>query len=136
MSDFLVHGLRHWDAADLCIRASVGVFFAISGYHKLFNKDRHATLVETFKKDGIPCIRFNQWFVPIVEFTAGIWFTLGLLTVISAGLLGAICLVATCTDGVKRIRDWKPEAQARLNELQGHVVFKKATDVAQERGVA
>lgn len=96
------------DVALAMLRATVGVFFAISGFHKLFNHERHASLVKTLEDSGIPFVRFNQWWVPGVEFVAGVALTLGFLTLVSAAMLGAICLVATCTDGLKRIREWKP----------------------------
>lgn len=97
-----------FDAALAIDRVAVGAFFAISGYHKLFNEERHAALVETFKANNIPCVRLNEWFVPIVEFAAGTALAVGFLSVVSALLLGAICLVATCTDGIKRIRAFNP----------------------------
>ena len=49
-------------------RMVVGLFFAISGFHKLFLKQRHEALVETLKDDKIPFIGLFQWFVPSVEF--------------------------------------------------------------------
>ncbi len=42
----------------------VGLFFAISGFHKLFFKQRHEALVETLKDDKIPFVGLFQWFVP------------------------------------------------------------------------
>lgn len=99
--------LSHEHAFAL-LRISVGAFFAISGFHKLVIPERHDSLVQTFKELKIPFIRFNEWFVPFVEFIAGVCFAVGLGHVISGLLLGAICLVATLTDGVKRIKAWKP----------------------------
>lgn len=93
-------------------RIAVGLFFAISGYHKLTNADRHAALVATLKVDKIPFVRLNQWFVPGVELVAGIALLLNVGSVFAALLLGAICLVATCTDGWKRIAEWKPVDKA------------------------
>lgn len=106
--DLATFGGQAPDAAIALNRVVTGVFFAISGGHKLFNPGRHASLVETLKRDGIPLLRFNQWFVPGVEFVFGLTLTVGLFSVVSALMLGAICLVATCTDGAKRIRDWHP----------------------------
>lgn len=93
-------------------RIAVGLFFAISGYHKLTNADRHAALVATLRADKIPFMRLNQWFVPVVELVAGIALLLNVGSVFAALLLGAICLVATCTDGWKRIAEWKPVDKA------------------------
>lgn len=109
MIDALLHGLSVHDTGITINRVAVGVFFTISGYHKLFNAERHAGLVETLTRDRIPCIRFNSWFVPSVELIAGAALAIGFLSVISALLLGAVCLVATCADGFRRIvEDFRP----------------------------
>jgi uncharacterized membrane protein YphA (DoxX/SURF4 family) len=94
----------------MLLQVSAGVFFAISGYHKLANRERHATLVATLKQDRVPLVRINEWFVPTVELTAGAALVLaqGLLAAIAAALLLGVCTVATCVDGLKRVRDWKP----------------------------
>lgn len=102
----------HHDVGITVLRVAVGTFFTISGYHKLFNPERHASLRATLEKDGIPFIRFNEWWVPLVEFTFGLWLTLGFLTVISSVFLLVICLIATCTDGWKRIMAWSPVDKA------------------------
>lgn len=95
-------------AAYTGLRAATGTFFVLSGFHKLTNKARHAGLVSTLTTDGIPAVRFMQWFVPAVEFSAGLGVTFGALTSIAAAGLFVICTVATLTDGLKRIPAWKP----------------------------
>ncbi len=113
------HGLGIPDYAQTLIRVGVGSFFAISGYHKLFNKQRHETLVSTLKDCGIPeylhlghmtfpCIKYMQWFVPGVEYFGGIAVAAGIFAPVFATMLMAICLVAICTDGLKRVAQWKP----------------------------
>jgi uncharacterized membrane protein YphA (DoxX/SURF4 family) len=93
----------------LLARVTVGAFFAIAGFHKLFNRDRHGHLVETLKADNIPLLTFNAWFVPLVEFFAGVLLTLGVLSTLSALLLGAVCLVALCVDCIPHVRErWHP----------------------------
>ena len=52
-------------------RVALGTFFAISGYHKLFNASRHATLIQTLRDDGVRALPTMQWLVPGVEFSAG-----------------------------------------------------------------
>lgn len=94
--------------AYAALRVATGSFFVISGAHKLFNRDRHATLVSTLKVCGIPFVPFMQWFVPGVEFAAGLGVATGTLTPLAALGLLAICIVATCTDGLKRIPAWHP----------------------------
>src|SRR5258706_1268236 len=88
-------------------RIAVGLFFTISGYHKLTNADRHAALVATLKADKIPFVRLNQWFVPVVELVAGIALLLNGGTGIAALLLGPICLAATGTAGMNSIYQWQ-----------------------------
>jgi uncharacterized membrane protein YphA (DoxX/SURF4 family) len=106
--DALTHGFGLAGVALTVNRAAVGVFFAFSGYHKVFNRARHEALVSTLNKDGVPLVRINQWFVPIVELTAGSAVAMGLYAPMCAFFLVAICMVATCLDGVERIKDWAP----------------------------
>ena len=101
--DVLFNGLHMGDVALLLNRVAVGAFFAISGYHKLFNAKRHASFVETLKECGVPCIAFNQWFVPIVEFLGGLAVTTGFLAPLAALGMFFIMVVAICTDGITRI---------------------------------
>jgi hypothetical protein len=43
----------------------------LSGHRKLFNAERHRSMVDELKALGVPAVGFNQWWVPLVEFTAG-----------------------------------------------------------------
>lgn len=104
----LQFGFGSGEVALTLNRVALGAFFAISGYHKLFNKQRHAGLVGTFKDLGIPCIGFNQWFVPSIEFFGGLAVLSGILAPFAALGLIAICLVATCTAGLRRIPSYNP----------------------------
>ena len=71
MIDILFNGVGWTDIALTLNRIAVGLFFMISGYHKLFNAQRHRILVDELKGLGIPAVGFNQWWVPSVEFAAG-----------------------------------------------------------------
>lgn len=104
----LVHGAQWEGVAGTINRALVGTFFTISGWHKLTNKDRHATLVSTLIDLKVPFVKWNQWFVPSVEFAGGLALAFGIFPVMAAMLLGAICLIAACTDGVRRVKSWNP----------------------------
>jgi uncharacterized membrane protein YphA (DoxX/SURF4 family) len=97
----------------ILLQSVAGAFFAISGYHKLANKERHAALVSTLESDHVPLVRMNQWFVPAVEMSAGIALTMAygpaaIVAPLAAALLLAICVVATCVDGFKRIAEYQP----------------------------
>ena len=54
------------------MRLALGLFFVLSGVHKLTNKERHKIFVETLRVLGIPHIGILQWFVPGVEFFGGL----------------------------------------------------------------
>lgn len=89
-------------------RLAVGFFFAASGYHKLVNPARHATLVKTLRENHIPFVAFNQYWVPGVELAAGLGVMFGFLTHLSALGLIIICAVACFTDGRARVKAWQP----------------------------
>lgn len=89
-------------------RLALGLFFALSGYHKLFNKERHASVVATLEHCGVPLIGFNQWFVPCVEFFGGLALLSGILAPLACMGLIVICVVAVLTDGLKRIPSYQP----------------------------
>lgn len=107
----LLHGLL------ITAQVGVGVFFTICGAHKTFHKERHQDLRETLAELHIPAPGFMVWWVAGWELIGG----LGLATLwafsgawaywgekVAALALLAICLVATCTDGPRRVRAYKP----------------------------
>ncbi len=97
--------------ADLAIalnRIAVGAFFMLSGYHKLFNPQRHRSITDELKALGVPAVGFNQWWVPLVEFSAGAAVLIGLLAPLAALGLLVITLVALATSGRQRIKLFKP----------------------------
>jgi uncharacterized membrane protein YphA (DoxX/SURF4 family) len=105
---FITHGLQAPKAALALNRLALGVFFVISGYHKLFNASRHATLTHTLQDDGIHAVPVMQWLVPGVEFSGGSALLLGLLTVPAAFGLFVVCFGALARDAIKRISGWNP----------------------------
>lgn len=106
------NGLGDVNIIQFILRGAVGVFFVLSGYHKLFNKRRHESLVETLNNSHIPGVKYMQWFVPGVEFFGGLGIIFGFLTVLAAVGLFVLLIVATCTDGLKRIAQWNPIDEA------------------------
>ena len=112
MMDILFNGVGWTDIALTLNRIAVGAFFMLSGYHKLFNAQRHVSLVEELKELGIPAVGFNQWWVPTVEFSAGGAVVIGLLAPLAALGLLVITLVAIATSGPQRIKVYKPIDQA------------------------
>ena len=101
-------GVQAPDVALALNRLTLGTFFAISGYHKLFNASRHATLASTLRDAGVPTVSVMQWLVPAVEFSAGCALILGLLSALAAFGLFAITFTAISLDAIKRIAAWQP----------------------------
>ena len=112
MRDILLVGIGWTDIALTLNRIAVGSFFMHSGYHKLFNAERHRTFVEELKSLGVPAVGFNQWWVPSVEFSAGVAVLIGLLAPLAALGLLVIILVAMATSGRQRIKVFKPINEA------------------------
>lgn len=104
----LLNGVGATDIAFTLNRVAVGTFFMFSGYHKLFNVQRHATLVAELTALRVPAVRFNQWWVPSVEFLGGAAVVIGFLAPLSALGLLVICLVACWTAGPDRVRAYHP----------------------------
>ena len=67
--DLLFVGVGWTDIALTLNRIAVGAFFMLSGYHKLFNAERHRSFVDELKGLGVHAVGFNQWWVPLVEFS-------------------------------------------------------------------
>ena len=112
MIELLFAGFGWTDIAMTLVRIAVGLFFMLSGYHKLFNAQRHLTLVGDLKALGIPALGFNQWWVPGVEFTAGGAVLIGFLAPLASLGLLVLILVAMATSGRRRIDMYKPIDEA------------------------
>jgi uncharacterized membrane protein YphA (DoxX/SURF4 family) len=112
MMDLLFNGVGWTDIALTLNRIAVGSFFMHSGYHKLFNAERHRLFVGELKALGVPAVGFNQWWVPLVEFSAGAAVLVGLLAPLAALGLLVIILVAIATSGRQRIQLYKPIDEA------------------------
>ena len=104
----ITQGAQATNAALTVNRVALGVFFAISGYHKLFNTSRHATLTRTLQDDGVHAVPIMRWLLPSAEFSGGWALIIGLLSALAAFGLFVICAGACALDAVKRIRAWQP----------------------------
>jgi uncharacterized membrane protein YphA (DoxX/SURF4 family) len=71
MIDLLFSGVGWTDIALTLNRVAVGMFFLFSGYHKLFNALRHGLVPNELGALHVPAIGINQWWLPVVEFSAG-----------------------------------------------------------------
>jgi putative oxidoreductase len=118
MMDLLFLGVGWTDLALTLNRIAVGTFFMLSGYHKLFDAERHRSFVDELKALGVPAVGFNQWWVPLVEFTAGGAVLVGLLAPLAALGLLVVILIAFATSGRQRIKLYKPIDEAdRIDDL-------------------
>jgi len=107
MMDLLFTGVGWTDLALTLNRIALGAFFMLSGYHKLFNAERHRVFTDELKGLGVPALGFNQWWVPLVEFAAGGGVLIGLLAPLAALGLLAIILVSLATSGRQKIKLYK-----------------------------
>jgi uncharacterized membrane protein YphA (DoxX/SURF4 family) len=115
--DILFKGVGWTDIALTLSRGAVGMFFMFSGYHKLFNAQRHRALVDELTALRVAAVWINQWWVPSVEFAAGSAVLIGLLTPLAAFGLLVIVLVASVTSGRVRIKSYQPIDRAdRIDE--------------------
>jgi uncharacterized membrane protein YphA (DoxX/SURF4 family) len=105
---WLTNGAQAPNLALTLNRVALGLFFAISGYHKLFNVTRHAALTQTLEDDGVHAVPLMRWVIPSVEFSGGSALIIGLLTVPAAFGLFVVSGGAFALDAVKRIRAWRP----------------------------
>src|SRR5271154_6997247 len=87
----ITQGAQDTNAALTVNRVALGAFFAISGYHKLFNASRHATLTRTLQNDGVHAVPIMKWLLPSLEFGGGCLLIIGLLSVLAAFGLFVIC---------------------------------------------
>lgn len=117
MITILFAGIGWADIALTLNRIAVGMFFMLSGYHKLFNPQRHRAFADELKGLGVHAIGFNQWWVPTIEFSAGSAVVIGLLAPLAALGLLVITVVAIATSGPQRIKIYKPIDEAdRLDD--------------------
>jgi uncharacterized membrane protein YphA (DoxX/SURF4 family) len=108
MIHILFNGVGWTDIALALNRVAVGMFFMFSGYHKLFNAERHRLFADELRSLHVHAVRINQWWVPLVEFSAGVAVVIGLVAPLAAFGLLVIILVAIATTGRERIRAYKP----------------------------
>jgi len=112
MIEILFKGVGWADIALTLNRIAGGLFFMLSGYHKLFNAERHRALVDQLKELGVHAVGFNQWWVPFVEFAAGAAVVFGFFGPLAALGLLFLILVAIVTSGPQRIKAYKPVDEA------------------------
>ncbi len=108
MIDILFNGVGWTDIAFTLNRIAVGMFFLFSGYHKLFNTERHRVFADELRSLHVHAVVINEWWVPLVEFSAGSAVVIGLFAPLAALGLLVIILVASATTGRERIKAFMP----------------------------
>jgi putative oxidoreductase len=83
--------------AILLVRISLGLFFAISGAHKLFVAASTQTMYETLVAAKVPFPQVMTYFVSGVEFVGGSLLTVGFLATLTCVALLVDMLVAILT---------------------------------------
>lgn len=96
-----------YDISSLILRAALGVFFVISGAHKLLHPVRRAELAATFRAAKVYS-PFMMGAIPLGELFGGLALLTGLLVPVALLGLILICMGACVLDGLKRIATWKP----------------------------
>lgn len=91
-------GNKCWEWLPMLVaRFSLGLFFAVSGYNKLFIPEKHTDLVHLMGEIGVPFPEFSALFLACVEFFGGLLLMVGLFsTFISIALIIAM-IVAIIT---------------------------------------
>jgi putative oxidoreductase len=81
----------------LVARVSMGLFFAISGWNKLFQAANWKGLVAAMTATGLPYPKFLSYFLASVEFYGGSLLTVGFLSTVWAIALTIAMIVAIVT---------------------------------------
>ncbi len=110
----VLQGNKNWDWAPVLLaRVSLGLFFAISGGHKLLVPARSEALVKVMIEAGIPFPEFMSVFLASVEFFGGMFLVVGFLSTFCAIALTIAMLVAIVTVELHTI----PQGLSALNWL-------------------
>ena len=95
---FMFTGDRRWEWLPIFVaRFSLGLFFAVSGYNKLFVHEKHVDLIHLMSEIGLPFPEFMAFFLASVEFYGGILLMIGLFSTICAIALTIAMIVAIIT---------------------------------------
>lgn len=97
-------GERRWEWLPILVaRVSLGLFFAVSGYNKLFDSEKHAGLIELMMEIGMPFPEFTALFLGCVEFFGGLLLMIGLFSTLVAIALTIAMVVAIATVEIEHV---------------------------------
>jgi putative oxidoreductase len=98
---FALLGRSDWEEyAILVVRVSIGLFFAISGGHKLFVAGGTKPVYDTLVQAKVPFPHQTAYFVAGVEFVGGSLVTVGFLSSAASMALLIDMIVATLPKGL------------------------------------
>ena len=93
-----LQGEPRWEWLPILVsRVSLGLFFAISGWNKLFTASHWNGLVNAMISTGLPYPKFLSLFLASVEFYGGSLLTIGFLSTFWAIALAIAMIVAIVT---------------------------------------
>ncbi len=88
-------GDRRWEWLPIFVaRISLGLFFAVSGYNKLYDAAKHEDLIHLMTEIGLPFPEFMALFLACVEFFGGLLLMVGFLSTFCAIALSIAMIVA------------------------------------------
>ncbi|WNZ54489.1 DoxX family protein [Microbulbifer sp. MKSA007] len=91
-------GNRSWEWVPILVaRVSLGLFFSVSGYNKLFDPEKHADLINLMSEIGMPFHKFMALVLASIEFFGGLLLIMGLLSTLAAIILSIVMIVAIAT---------------------------------------
>ena len=94
----ILTGDRRWEWLPILVaRFSLGLFFAVSGYNKLFIAEKHEDLIQLMINIGMPFPDFMALFLASVEFFGGLFLMVGFLSTLCAIALTIAMIVAIVT---------------------------------------
>lgn len=97
-------GEQRWEWLPILVaRVSLGLFFAVSGYNKLFDAEKHAGLIELMMEIGMPFPEFMALFLACVEFFGGLMLMAGFLSTLVCIALIIAMVVAIATVEIEHI---------------------------------
>ncbi|MBT3764370.1 MAG: DoxX family protein [Rhodospirillaceae bacterium] len=94
----ILQGEPRWQWAPILLaRVSLGAFFAISGWNKLFSAKHGESLLKTMVEAGIPFPEFMSVFLASVECFGGMFLIVGFLSTFCSIALTIAMIVAIVT---------------------------------------
>ena len=94
----VLQGDQRWEWMPILVaRVSLGLFFALSGWNKLFQEANRNSLIETMVEAGIPFPEFMSVFLASVEFFGGSFLVVGFLSTFWSIALTIAMIVAIAT---------------------------------------